>query len=248
MMLNFRSFVVLVTFVGCFTAVTRSSAHSPVDFLEVVRVKPAQMIEHGVEVQSRFDSKRRNVSLEGPVLFSRAVGAMKREVKSPRAYMNWFAIKNPQQQKQRQVDVLDMVRGAANKRLTVGNESYLVSPSQLLAQGTPDEVPDGLDIYKAYEIIDAAPLKQKLEIESSIGKGSVMVGKPIYLCTPAVEWHHDETFAVTHPNDCFVVYQVEEQPTTVTFNTIDQFGLNELKGTSIQLVCVRAAFLRDKTD
>ena len=137
-----------------------------------------------------------------------------------------------------------MVR-AANKRLTVGNESYPFTVATART-GHSDEVPDGLD--KAYEIIDAALLKLKLKIESSIGKGSVMVGKPIYLCTPAVEWHHDETFAVTHPNDCFVVYQVEEQLTTVTFNTIDQFGLNELKGTSIQLVCVRAAFLRDKTD
>ena len=39
--------------------------------------------------------------------------------------------------------------------------------------------------------------------------------------------------------------EIEEQPVTSTFNTIDQFGINELKASSIKWICVRAAFLRD---
>jgi hypothetical protein len=232
---------------GCVLSSSVAQGHSPVDFLEVLRVKPAQVIEHGVETKSRFDSKKTESKLQGPAYFSRGVGAMKREVKSPRAYMNWFAITNPAQQPKRQVDVLDMVRGGASKQLQIGNAAFLISPSQLLTSGAPDEVPDGLDIYKAYEIHNGSSVDLKIDIESSLGNGKVSVGKPIYLCMSSVEWHHDETFAVTHPKDCFVVYEVEEQPAVSTFNTIDQFGINELKGSSLRWICVRAAFLRDKS-
>lgn len=242
---SFRSICVFSLLFGCVVGSPASFAHSPVDFLEVIRVKPAQVIEHGVETKSRYDSERKKSSLEGPVYFSRGVGAMKRPVKSPQAFMNWFAIKDAVAQPKREVDVLDMVRGAASKRLRIGNEAFLISPSQLLTSGTPDEVPEGLDIYKAYEIHDSTAVGLKLGIDSSLGKGTATVGKPVYLCMPTEEWHHDETFPITHLNDCFVVYEIDSQPTTSTFNTIDQFGINELKGSNVTWICVRAAFLRD---
>jgi len=244
---SFRSFAVVGLLFGCVVSSSASLAHSPVDFLEVIRVKPAQVIEHGVETKSRYDSERKESSLEGPVYFSRGVGAMKRAVKSPQAYMNWFAIKNAVAQPRREVDVLDMVRGASSKRLRIGNEAFLISPSQLLTSGTPDEVPEGLDVYKAYQIHDGAAVGLKLGIDSSLGKGTATVGKPVYLCMPSEEWHHDETFPVTHPNDCFVVYEIDAQPTTSTFNTIDQFGINELKASNVTWICVRAAFLREQS-
>jgi hypothetical protein len=244
---SFRSFGVVGLLFGCVASNSASLAHSPVDFLEVIRVKPAQVIEHGVETKSRYDSERKESSLEGPVYFSRGVGAMKRAVKSPQAYMNWFAIKNAVAQPKREVDVLDMVRGASSKRLRIGNEAFLISPSQLLTSGTPDEVPAGLDVYKAYQIHDGTAVELKLDIDSSLGKGTAKVGKPVYLCMPSEEWHHDETFPVTHPNDCFVVYEIDAQPTTATFNTIDQFGINELKASNVTWICVRAAFLRDQS-
>lgn len=246
-MMNFslRSFSVVCWFAGCLAISSASHAHSPVDFLEVIRVKPTQVILHGVETKSRYDSERQESSLEGPGYFSRGVGAMKREVKSPRAYMNWFAIKDAKPQPKREVEVLDMVRGAASKRLKIGNEVFLISPSQRLTSGAPDEVPEGLDIYKAYEVHGGVAVGLKLEIASSLGSGKATVGKPVYLCMPTQEWHHDETFPVTHLKDCFVVYEIEEQPVTSTFNTIDQFGINELKASSIKWICVRAAFLRD---
>lgn len=242
-----RSLSVLASLFGYVFSSQASFGHSPVDFLEVIRVKPAQMIEHGVETKSRFDSTKKESKLQGPAYFSRGIGAMKRDVKSPRAYMNWFTIKNPTPQPKRQVDVLDMVRGGSSKQLQIGRAAFLISPSQQLTSGAPDEIPEGLDIYKAYEIHNGRSVDLKLEIDSSLGNGTVSVGKPIYLCMSSEEWHHDETFAVTHPNDCFVVYEIEEQPAVSTFNTIDQFGINELKGSSLQWICVRAAFLRDKS-
>ncbi|MDE0865948.1 MAG: hypothetical protein OSA98_19340 [Rubripirellula sp.] len=244
---SLRSFGAFCLLVGSLASSPASFAHSPVDFLEVIRVKPAQTIVHGVETKSRYDSERKESSLEGPDYFSRGIGAMKRAVKIPRAYMNWFAIKDATPQPKREVDVLDMVRGASSKRLQIGNAEFLISPSQLLTSGVPDAVPEGLDIYTAYQIHDGGSVELKLDIESSLGKGKATVGKPIYLCMPTEEWHHDETFPVTHPNDCFVVYEIDEQPTTSTFSTIDQFGINELQASSVKWICVRAAFLRDKS-
>ena len=137
--------------------------------------------------------------------------------------------------------------GASDKRLQIGNAAFLLSPAQLISSGVPDEVPEGLDLYKAYRIVKADAVDLKLDLVGSVGARRVAVGKPVLLCLPTDQWHHDETVLVSHPNDCFVVYELKEQSVTPTFSTIDQFGINELKASKIRWLCVRAAFLRETT-
>jgi hypothetical protein len=137
-----------------------------------------------------------------------------------------------------------MVRGSKNKALKIQAAEYLLSPSQLITTGSPDSIPHGLDNYKAYRVVDAVSLDRQINLKASSGPEVRRLGKPIFVCLPASQWHHEEYSPASHPNDCFVVYQLDAQEHAELVNTIDQFGLNELQTTKAQWLCVRAALFR----
>ena len=105
----------------------------------------------------------------------------------------------------------------------------------------PSEVPVGLDHYKAYRIVDAPALELEVEIKGSVGDGKRTVGRPVLLCVPAEEWHHEEYFPVTHPSGCFVVYELDASELSEQYSFIDQFGLNQLGASTSRWLCVRGA-------
>ncbi len=237
-----RSIVVLF-----FTSVIPCSlglAHTPVDFLEVLSVVPSRSIEHAVELKSAFDEGKVQTMLVGPKMFARPVECMDRPVKKPRAYLNWFQITEPSSEPVREIEVLDMIRGGNNKLLKIQAAEYLLSPSQLITTGSPDSIPHGLDNYKAYRVVDATSFDRQINLKASAGPEVRRLGKPIFVCLPTRQWHHDEYSPASHPHDCFVVYQLDAHEHSERVNTIDQFGLNELQTTKAQWLCVRAALLR----
>ena len=237
-----RSFIVCFFSFATFNATLL--AHSPVEFLEVLAVEPEQNVKHAVELKSKFDVAKIETSLEGPQLFSRSVGCLDRPVKEKPAYLNWYKIVEPKNEAIHDVVVLDMIRGSANKSLKIQTAEYFLAPSQLITSGVPDPIPGGLDHYQAFRVIDAPGISKDLTVTSSVGPEKRQLGKPLFVCLPVREWHHDDYVSATHPNDCFVVYELDEQPLVQTFSTIDQFGLNELKSSKNQWLCVRAALLR----
>jgi hypothetical protein len=241
-MINFfRSLIPFLFTVAILDAV--ACAHTPVDFLEVLEIEPARTITHAVELKSKFDSEKVKTELEGPRFFSRSVECLNRPVKKPPAYLNWFEIVAPEVEPVREIDVLDMIRGGSSKSLRIKSAEYLLSPSQLITTGVPESVPGGLDHYKAYRIVDAPSLDQDVTLTDRDGPTKRRLGKPLFVCLPVREWHHDEYFAASHPNDCFVVYQLDERSHAEKFSTLDQFGLNELQSKGHQWLCVRAALL-----
>ena len=237
----FRSLAALLFTVAVFDSL--ALAHTPVDFLEVVEVEPARTITHAVELKSRFDRKKVETELEGPRYFSRSVECLNRPVKNPLAYLTWFELVAPAVEPVREIDVLDMIRGGSNKSLRIKSAEFLLTPAQLITTGAPESVPDGLDHYKAYRIVDAPSLDQEVTLTDISGPRKRRLGKPLFVCLPVREWHHDEFFAASHPNDCFVVYQLDERSHDATFSTLDQFGLNELRAQARRWLCVRAALL-----
>lgn len=218
--------------------------HTPVEFLEVIEGKPSLLIEHGVEVQGLLDKQKSETDLEGPYLFSIAIGCMDREVKKQKAYLSWYKIVGGQQERQRKVNVVDLVSGAKSG-LTIGSAEYFLSPAQRITSGPPSEVPDGLDHYKAYRIVDSASREIEVTVTDSVVKGQRIIGKPIFLCTAAEEWHHDEHFSASHPFSCFVVYELNPKECDENFSLIDQFGLNQIAGKKSRWLCVRGMLSTD---
>jgi hypothetical protein len=162
--------------------------------------------------------------------------------------MSWYRIAEPIQMAPRNLSVLDMVRGSENTMLTIGRAEFLLGPTQRIKSGPPTPIPDGLDHYKAYKIIDAADMQMSVEISTAERVDQREITRPIYLCVSTEEWHHEKHFSSTHPRDCFVVYQLDAQPRDEKVSTIDQFGLNQLRASKSQWICVRASLLKSAPD
>ena len=245
-MIKFRSLIFCL--LGFASLGTSTLAHSPVGFFEVLAVDPARPIEHKVDLQSTFDEAKTATDLKGPQFFARSVGCLERPPKEKAAYLNWFQITDVAVDAVRHVSTLDMVRGSSSEPLKIQGAEFLLCPAQLITTGIPDPIPFGLDHYKAYRVVDAPSVDLKVVLTGSVGSADRKLLRPIFVCLPTSEQHHDEEFSVTHPKDCFVVYELDKLAHQQTFSTLDQFGLNELKSTEIRWICVRAAFLRSIAD
>lgn len=239
----FHSLRLLVVVTSILASASSVRAHTPVEFLEVSTAEPARLIEHAVDLKSVFDDERVTTDLAGPKMFSRSVGCLDRPAKKLKAYLNWFQIVEPREEPARQVSVLDLVRGYEKKMLTIGAAEFLLTPAQQITSGAPDPIPEGLDHYKAYRVVDPPTVSLDVKLTDSPAKDSRKIGKPIFVCLPVSEWHHDDTFKVSHANDCFVVYELDAQPHDEKVSTLDQFGLNVMKTGQSKWICVRAALL-----
>lgn len=215
-------------------------AHTPVEFLEVLQGEPSNLIEHGAELKGFFDQQKVATELEGPYHFSLAVGCMGREVQKEKAYLAWYKIVDVKKEAPRKVAVLDLIRGAESTPVTILSAEYFLSPAQRITTGPPSEIPDGLDHYKAYRILDAPSRELDVKLAESAGPAKRTVGKPLFLCVAAEEWHHDEYFPVSHRRACFVVNELDPQDHSKQISLIDQFGLNQLSASKSRWLCVRA--------
>ena len=219
-------------------------AHTPVEFLKVFQVNAANQIEHAVDLQGVYDKQRISTDLLGPQLCfasSRLFGATQ---KKPIAYLSWYKITSqPKQEPRRTISVLDLVRGGENTELSIREAEFFLSPSQSISTGTPDPVPAGLEQYKAYRVIDGAAVGREIEVVDADEKETRKLLRPLFVCIAVEEWHHDEHFASSHPRGCFVVYQLDSKTSDEKISTIDQFGLNQLRASSSDWLCVRGTLL-----
>ncbi|TWU08138.1 DUF7450 family protein [Stieleria varia] len=222
-------------------------AHSPVEFMEVLQVKPGRLVEHSVDVKTSLDASRTESNLTGPTHFSRSVGCMNKIARSPYAYLNWYSIEKnnpPRVPSIREVTILDRVRGSENQTLKLGPAAYQLIPSQWLTTGTPDEIPAGLDHYTAYEVVEGPQVDLVVSLITPEEKSSRKVGKPIFICVPSNQWHHDESVKPSHESDGFVVYELDSSDFAKEFTVIDQFGLNQITAASSKWIACHAAIMK----
>jgi hypothetical protein len=218
-------------------------AHTPFEFLEVLKVSPANEVEHSVELQSKFDKSPADSALVGPEFYARSVGCLGRAAKKQSTYLSWYRIQSPKQEPSRRITVLDLVRGSENMDLTVGTAEFFLSPTQQVESGPPDPVPTGVDHYIAYKVLDPPDIKMSVEITNAEASSARELAKPLFVCVATEEWHHDEYFEASHPRACLVVYQLNTAKTELRVNTLDQFGLNQLQSQSSHWLGVRGTVL-----
>ena len=226
----------------------QAMGHAPVEFMEVSEGKPSNLIEHDVQVKAVIDDKKRSVELAGPYFFSQAVGCMGRRVKDPKAYLSWYKLVDAKKEDERKVVVTDLFRGTDKTPLTIGSAEFLLSPSQRITAGPPARVPHGLDHYIAYRVLGAPSVKLDVELTASAVPTKRRVGKPIFLCVPTEEWHHEEYFAASHPKESFVVYELDSKDHVGDISLIDQFGLNQLRSDKSRWLCASAMLLKKRDD
>ena len=220
-----------------------ADGHGSAKVLEVVSVTPTTIVKHGVEVSTSIQPTRATVNLVGPKLFSRAVQGLGEISKPKETYLGWYEIDSDDKSLKKSVRVLDALRGGSNIELTLSSAEYLLCPTQVITRGPPAEIPHGLDFYKAHRVVDGKELNVKLRIGRGDSSIECTVGKPVYVCIAANHWHHDDHTPASHPDQCFVVYEINEREETGAISSMDQFGLNQLKPDKVKMVCVLGKLL-----
>ena len=214
------------------------------DFFEVLRVTPSRKIDHEVDLKGPFDSEITETFLSGPELFSQAIGYGEKNPVQPRAYLNWYSIERPTDASDQVLSVRDTLQGTNTYSITIGKPALLLSPAQRLTTGSPSEIPEGLNYFKAYEIVKGSPEGKEVKLTDTLGSRNRKVLKAAYFCVPVEHWHHDQHSTVKSKENCLVVYELQPQDVTKSVTTLDPFGLNTLKTSSSKWLCVPAQIIR----
>ena len=200
------------------------SADSP---HSVVSVKASNPVLHGLEVKTPLDDERRWVSLRGPSLYS-APGRSEKE--SAPTYLTWYQIRKPKPEPVKEIVLGDTFSGTKSFSLTLGAPAYYLIPAQSIKDGPPTDIPENLNHFIAFRIIDV----------DSVELPEPTPGKPAFVCVPAEEWHHADHSPIKSEKTWFMVYETQAQPAAAKVTTIDQFGLNALTIDEKQFVYVPA--------
>jgi hypothetical protein len=218
---------------------TVASAVPPLDLLEVVTVTPSRVINHEVDLKGPFDDDVIETPLTGPQFFSHSVGFKHKAVQDLRAYLNWYKIVQPAKEPQRTFSVRDPLRDSNEHSVKIESSAFLLSPAQRLTTGSPSAVPDGLNYFKAYRIVDAPLISKKVKLAGTLGPEDRTATRAIFLCMPVEQWHHHEHFPIRNVQDWLIVYELVPHKHSVDITTIDQFGLNKLEVHSSNWLCLQ---------
>jgi hypothetical protein len=212
----------------------------PLDYFEVLSVKPSSQIDHDVELKGPFDQALLETTLTGPQYFAISVGVNGRKVGGPEAYFTWYEIVRPKSEALRTLRLRDPLRAGAVRQISVCDVEFLLSPAQRIVSGPPAPLSDRLSHFKAYRIVDDPPKLATLKLKGAMGSGQRTTSKAILLCVPAEERHHEEQYAVKNAEDCFVVYELAAVQLDGAVTSLDQFGLNRLNLQTSSWICVPA--------
>lgn len=226
-----------------------TNAHSPAEFLLVTKVQPGNAIEHGLELQDRFDAARVMTDLRGPRFHAVGCNAVDSKASPSVAFLTGYEVAmEPRNAELTALDVMDTVRGAVETEIQVdiANPQLVFLPAQRLGSGTPKEVPHGLDHYKAYSIESPKSVSETISIQADGATSQWQLLRPLYLCIATKKWHHGDFDDATHPSACFVIYEASSTVKAASQGqaavaTLDELGLNRLETVSTTWVAARAA-------
>ncbi|QDV46699.1 hypothetical protein Enr13x_66080 [Stieleria neptunia] len=100
----------------------------------------------------------------------------------------------------------------------LGQPAFYLIPAQTIQDGPPADVPESLDHFIAFRIANV----------DSVALPEPTPGKPVMVCVPAQQWHHEEHVAIKSAATVLMVYEVEAKASEGKVTTIDPLGLNGL--------------------
>jgi hypothetical protein len=220
-----------------------ASADLPVGFCDVLEVTPSRTIRHEIDLKGQFDKEVTEAYLTGPQRFSHAVGLGEKRPAKKETYLNWYKIEKPRAEPRRALSVRDPLRGNAQQQIVIEHAAFLLSPSQSVTSGPPSRIPDGLNPFKAYRIVDSIPARWQVKLTGSFGTPDRVATRPVLFCVPVQQWHHDEHFPIKNPAACMLVYEQIPSEIDLKVTTLDQFGLNSLTVSSAKWICLPSEIL-----
>ena len=144
-----------------------------------------------------------------------------------RAHLTWYELEETEEDPRRRVTFTNQF--GEDQVIVIHKALYLLLPTTKLLNRPPDTVPDDLDHFKCYEVIEATDVDtgQMVDIEDQFGvEENVTVGGPALFCVPANKFLGlGETGpGLLNAEDHLMVYEIPPTRGPIPpFKTKDQF-------------------------
>ena len=182
-----------------------------------------------VGLKGQFDANFRPAQIESLRFLCTPVSKNNEGIIDNDHHLSWYKFLNPVPEPQRDVTIVNQFFPEGTTMRIHRGRSLLV-PFQKTNPGN-HPAPVGLDHYKLYEVIDAAPLNPIVSLSDQFFEGAnqetdVPVLQARLFGVPVEKQHGEENFPINNERDHLVVYQVVNRnyvpPIAITGN--DQFG------------------------
>lgn len=148
-------------------------------------------------------------------------------LQNSRAHLTWYRLEETVLDPTRQVTFTNQF--GKDQKIVIDQAHYLLLPTSKLLDRPPDNVPEELDHYKCYEVIEETDVNTgetvKIEDQFSVDE-AVIVGDLVYFCVPANKFLGPEASSpgLLNPVDHLAVYEIPKTHGPVPpFKTKDQF-------------------------
>lgn len=159
-------------------------------------------------------------------------------LRDPNAHLSWYHINAPNEPNR----VVTVQNQFGMQTLLIGNPKALLAPTEKIEPGS--QFPQGLDHYKVYEVLQANPVNQQVNIRDQFvpNEGNVAMN-PVFFAVPVEKWHNGNLFPINNTQDHIVFY--DKDPINYNFfrNTQDQFGFKPMQTVFGELLGIVSAKL-----
>jgi hypothetical protein len=133
-------------------------------------------------------------------------------------------------------------------RIIVENAKFILATTQRLTSGSPALIPENLNGFKAFRIVDGPQLGRKVQLTDAEGTQERSLLQAKYFCVPVAVRHHDDRFPIKSPKACLMVYEMNSQKREGQQTVLDLFGIRKLEEDSSCWLCVAAEIIPAAAD
>ena len=175
-------------------------------------------VNQGVQLRGQFDQQFLPAFVVDHIKHLNPASVNQQNIINQHAHLSWYHI-NAQPEPMRSVMVQNQF---GVQTLLIGNPKALLAPTEKIEPGS--QFPQGLDHYKVYEVLQANPVNQQVNIADQFVNENNMAMNPVFFAVPVEKWHNGNLFPINNPQDHIVFYS--KNPINYNFfrNTRDQFG------------------------
>jgi hypothetical protein len=223
--------------VACLAAVNPLSGQErqfKLDHFKVYQVESAERVEDTVALQGQFDKEYKKAAISGPLFFANPVSKNDGKIQDPNAHLNWYRLRQEEREPTRRVSVENQF---GKQQLVIDIAALLAVPTKKSLDGRT-YVPEGLDHYKVYRVVEGKPVNKKVALVDQFGRENNIAIRPVFFCVPVSKQHGSRTNKIVNERDHLVVYLMERRKHEIKFETSDQFGVNTLKTRACPWLCV----------
>ena len=204
------------------------------DHFKFYNVAPVEM-KASVTLRGQFDKDAVSASLAAIERFASPVTQYGAQIISPSSHLTWYKLVQGVREPRRAVEFENEF---GIQIMLLGQPVALLAPTKTVGSGS--EIPNDLDHYKVYEVLEVKPIKRKVPLIDQFGaKDDVTIGKTMFFAVPVIKKYGDKVSPIVNVKAHLTFYAIlPKKPINMTKETVDHFGKHKLAFVESELLAL----------